>query len=351
MARESSSPLPVVEAHASLREAVEVIEARSASICLLIDPRGRLLGSLSDGDVRRAFLAGADLDDLARDWARSAPTTVPIGTDRSAVLDLMRALSVPQVPEVDGEGRVTRLHLLREIIGSEPRPNSAVILAGGRGTRLRAVLGDLPKPMVSVAGRPILERLVLHLVGAGITDIYLAVGYRAEVIEQHFGDGAAFGCRITYLHETEPRGTAGPLRDLVGSEAVGDPMIVLNGDLVTSFSVSSLLSTHGSAGARMTIAVTDYAHEVPYGVLLTEGPQRRVTGLEEKPTWIGTVNAGVYVIEPDVLERIPRDRPVPMTEVIEGCLQRGETVIAWQVVGDWHDVGRPEDLAVAKGEA
>jgi len=200
MAPDLNSSLPVVEVHASLRDAVEVIEAQSASICLLIDSHGRLIGSLSDGDVRRAFLAGAGLDDPAQAWARSAPMTVPVGTDRSAVLDLMRALSVPQVPEVDGEGRVTRLHLLKEIIGSEPRPNSAVILAGGRGTRLRDVLGDLPKPMVPVAGRPILERLVLHLVGSGITDIHLAVGYRAEVIQRHFGDGAAFGCRITYLH-------------------------------------------------------------------------------------------------------------------------------------------------------
>jgi dTDP-glucose pyrophosphorylase/CBS domain-containing protein len=351
MASEQSTALPVVQADASLREAVEVIEQRSASICLLVDPDGRLVGSLSDGDVRRAFLAGAGLDDRARAWARPDPATVPAGTDRSAVLDLMRALSVPQIPEVDGAGRVIRLHLLKEIIGSESLPNRAVILAGGRGTRLRKVLGDLPKPMVPVAGRPILERLVLHLVGSGVTDIHLAVGYRAEVIEQHFGDGAAFGCHITYLRETEPRGTAGPLRDLTVSDASTHPVLVLNGDLVTSFSVSSLLSAHRSAGASMTVAVTDYAHEVPFGVLLTEGPQRRVIALEEKPTWIGTVNAGVYVIEPDVLRHIPSDRPVPMTEVIEGCLERGQTVIAWPVVGEWHDVGRPEDLAVAKGES
>ncbi len=356
----SATALPTVSADASLRAAIEVIQERSASICLMVDSDGRLLGSLSDGDVRRAFLAGAGLDDPAQPWTRPDPTTVTSGTDRSAVLDLMRALGVPQIPEVDADRRVVRLHLLKEIVGSASLPNRAVILAGGRGTRLRSVTGDLPKPMVPVAGRPILERLVLHLVGAGINDISLAVGYGADVIEQHFGDGAAFGCTITYLAEDKPRGTAGPLRGLIEAgllEELGSPdptrsspLIVLNGDLVTSFSISGLLATHRATAARLTVAVTDYVHEVPYGVLRTEGPQRRVVGLEEKPSWLGTVNAGVYALDPALVFDIPAGRPVPMTEVIERCLERGETVTAWPVVGDWHDVGRPQDLARARGD-
>ncbi len=351
--------LPAVGVSATLRRALEVIEDRSASMCLILDDDGRLAGSLSDGDVRRAFLAGASLDDLAQPWSRPDPTTVISGTDRSAVLDLMRALAVPQIPEVDADGRVVRLHLLKEIVGSAPRPNRAVILAGGRGTRLRSATGDLPKPMVAVAGRPILERLVLHLVGAGVTDISLAVGYGADVIRQYFGDGEAFGCHLTYLTEDEPRGTAGPLRGLIEAglldtseardPARRTPVIVLNGDLVTSFSVSGLLATHRATAARLTVAVTDYVHEVPYGVLQTEGPGHRVTGLEEKPTWLGTVNAGVYAIDPALVADIPDGRPVPMTELIEACLERGDTVTAWPVVGEWHDVGRPQDLERARG--
>jgi len=342
------SSLPVVDIDSSLREAIEVIQEHSAAICLLVDGDHRLVGSLSDGDVRRAFLAGARLDDAVHTWAQVEPTTVPVGTDRSSVLDLMRALGVPQIPEVDAAGRITRLHLLREIIGSTPRSNRAVILAGGQGTRLRPVTGDLPKPMVRVAGRPILERLVLHLVGGGITDITLAVGYRAEVIEQHFGDGTAFGCSLRYLHEDEPRGTAGPLRGLLEDGMPSEPIIVLNGDLVTSFSVSGLLATHSAAGSSVTVAVTDYVHEVPYGVLDVEGPERRIVGLREKPTWIGTVNAGVYVVAPELIADIPEGRQVPMTEVIERCIERGDVVTAWPVVGEWHDIGRPQDLERAR---
>jgi NDP-sugar pyrophosphorylase family protein len=260
----------------------------------------------------------------------------------------MQALGIPQIPEVDSDGRVVRLHLLRNIIGGKERENTAVILAGGRGTRLRSVTGDLPKPMVQVAGRPILERLVLHLVGAGITDIRLAVLYGADVIEQHFGDGERFGCAIKYLREQEPLGTAGPLRGLL-EELPTTPVIVLNGDLITSFSVTGLLSAHEATGARMTVAVTDYAHEVPYGVFAIHGDDSRITGLAEKPTWHGTVNAGIYALEPSLLTDIPEGRSVPMTELIEHCLEQDQRVTAWRAVGDWHDVGRPDDLARAQG--
>ena len=346
------SGLPTAGIDATLREAITAIEAGSASICLLLDVDRRLVATLSDGDVRRAFVGGATLESPARSWAKSHPTTVPAGTDRSAVLDLMQALTLPQIPEVDADGRVVRLHLLKEIVGGPRRTNRAVILAGGRGTRLRSVTGDLPKPMVPVAGRPILERLVLHLVGSGITNVTLAVGFGADVIEQHFGDGSAFGCAISYLREDEPRGTAGPLRGLLGTdiESAGDePLIVLNGDLVTSFSVSGLLGAHRAGDARLTVAVTDYVHEVPYGVLETDAATGRVTALQEKPTWLGIVNAGVYALDPALIADIPADRAVPMTELIESCIGRGDTVIAWRVTGEWHDVGQPDDLARARG--
>ena len=344
----SDNALPRVYEHATLRDAVQVVQDFAVSVCLLEDEDGRLVGTLSDGDVRRAFLAGAALDGPARPWAALKPSTVPTGSERSAVLDLMQALGVPQIPEVDRDGRVVRLHLLRNIIGGPRRSNTAVILAGGRGTRLRPVTGDLPKPMVRVAGRPILERLVLHLVGSGITDVRLAVGYGAELIEQYFGDGQRFGCRIDYLREEQPLGTAGPLRGLLDA-LPEEPIIVMNGDLVTSFSVSGLLSAHGSTDAALTVAVTDYSHEVPYGVLSTDGDDGRVIGLSEKPTWIGTVNAGVYAIEPRLVAGIPVGRNVPMTELIERCIERGDRVTAWRTIGEWHDVGRPDDLARARG--
>lgn len=342
--------LPVAPVDATLRAAITVIQEHSAAICLIVDRHQRLVGSLSDGDVRRAFLAGADLGSVALPWAKPHPVRVDVGTDRSAVLDLMHALGIQQIPEVDERGRVTRLHLLREIVGATPLSNAALILAGGRGTRLRSVIGDLPKPMVSVAGRPILERLVLHLVGSGISDIWISVGDRAEVIEGHFGDGEGFGCRIRYVREQEPLGTAGPLRELLRVAALDAPLVVLNGDLVTSFSVSGMLAAHSARQASITVATTEYSHEVPYGVLKVDA-SRSVLEVEEKPTWIGLVNAGVYAIEPDVVSLVPEGRPVPMTELIEICIDRGEIVSSWPIIGPWHDVGRPADLERARGRS
>lgn len=340
-----------VRVDGSLREALERLQGSSTGIALVVDAEERLVGSLSDGDARRAFLAGAELDGPLRPWIHTAPVTVPSGTDRATVLDLMRARDVPQIPEVDADGRVLRLHLLKQILGGAPVASTAVVMAGGRGTRLRTVTRDLPKPMVPVAGRPILERLVLHLVGSGVHDVVMAVGYRADVIEEYFGDGGRHGCRIRYLREDRPLGTAGPLRgllDLEESRPGSDPLLVMNGDLVTSFSVAGLLDAHASAGARLTVAVTEYAHEVPYGVLEAEGGTR-VTGVFEKPIWRSTVSAGIYAIDPGLLPTIPADREVPMTDLITGCLDRGDEVHLWQVTGDWHDVGRPQDLAAARG--
>lgn len=342
--------MPSLPTGGTLRDALAVIDRHAAAICLVVDEDERLVGTLSDGDARRALLAGASIDGPALPWANERPHTVPQGTDRADILDLMQSLRLTQIPELDLDGRVSRLHLLRDIVGGVARTNTAVILAGGRGTRLHPVTEHVPKPMVTVAGRPILERIVLHLVSSGVTDIRLAVGYLAEQIEQHFEDGARFGCRITYLREREPRGTAGPLRDLLPS-LPSDPILVLNGDLLTSFSVESLLSAHEASGSALTVAVTDYFHEVPYGVVATRDDGERIASLEEKPTWSGLVNAGVYVVDPRLVSGIEPSRSVPMTEVVENALHRGDIVTAWRMSGDWHDIGRPDDLARARGHA
>ena len=318
----SDCALARVDAGAMLCDAVQVFQDFAVSVCLLEDADGRSVETLSDGDVRRVSLAGAALDGPAQPQAAKKPSTAPAGTESLAVLDPMQALDVPQISEVDSEGQVVRLDLLRDRVGGPRRSNTAVILAGGRGTRLRPVTGDLPKPMVRVARRPILE--------------------------QHFEDGERFGCRNSYLREEQPLGTAGPLRGLLKAFS-SEPIIVLNGYLVTSFSVSGLLSAHRSTGAALTVAVTNYAQEVPYGVLTTDGDDGRIVSLSEKPTWIGMVNAGVHAIEPRFVAEIPDGRSIPMTDRIERCSERGDRVTARRTIGEWHAVGRSDDLAGARG--
>lgn len=339
----------LITPEATIRDALEAIDRGTAAIALMADDRMRLLGTVSDGDLRRALLAGSQLDDGVAPVATRRPLVVREGTPRAEVLDLMRAQALLQIPVVDDEGRLVGLHLLREMLGREERPNWAVIMAGGRGTRLGVLTEATPKPMLRVAGRPILERLVLHLVGYGVRRIFLSVNYLSEVIEEHFGDGTALGCEIAYLREEGlSLGTGGSLRLLHdGDRRPEHPLLVINGDLVTDFSVPALLESHRHSRASATLAVRPYTHAVPFGVAQTTGSW--LTSLLEKPVESWLVNAGIYVLEPGLLERIPAGREFHVPELLQHCLDRGEHVNAWETDDDWEDVGRPEELVRARG--
>jgi len=341
----------LISADASIRDAMLAIDRGACEIALAVDGDRRLLGTVSDGDVRRALLSGATVDDPVKAYVTQAPYVASPTLGRAEVLDLMRARRISQVPIVDSSGRIFGLHTIRELLGAQERPNWAVIMAGGRGTRLAPLTERLPKPMVQVAGRPLLERLVLHLVGYGIQTILLSVNHLAEVIEQHFGDGGALGCRIGYLREQadRPLGTGGALGLIADLADQPDaPLLVLNGDLVTQFSVAALLDSHKASGAIATVAVKEYHHEIPFGVVeCSEG--ERLIRVAEKPiaTWL--VNAGIYVIEPSLIERIPRAISFPLTSLIQDCADRREAVGVWKVDADWQDIGRPSDLHTARG--
>ena len=344
----------VIPPGGTIREVMQTIDRGAEAIALVVNENGKLEGTVSDGDIRRALLEGAALDDEVLPYVNRQPVTAPTGSDRAAVLDLMRARRLKQIPVIDDAGRLTGLHVMQEVLGGEARPNWAVVLAGGRGSRLGQLTDTTPKPMLPVAGRPILERIVLHLVGSGITTIYLAVSYRADQIKEHFGDGSDLGCTIHYLDEDpeNPLGTGGPLRALRDlARPPVDPMLVMNGDLITSFSIRSILECHHEARATVTVALSEYHHDVPFGVAsLDERDPQLITLLEEKPRWTGLVNAGVYVIDPQVLELIPPRTSYPITDLVTASLLRGDRIAGWRLTGDWQDVGRPHDFARARGE-
>lgn len=336
---------------ATIRDSIVAIQDGGANISLAVDAAGVLVGIVTDGDVRRALLAGRQLADPVAEFIQRSPFTARPEESRTSTLDLMQARGLSQVPVVDERGTLVGLHLMRELLGQSPRPNIAIILAGGRGSRLMPMTTEIPKPMIEVAGRPILERILTHLVGFGIHRIALAVGYLSESIEQHFADGERFGCRIEYLREdpATPLGTGGPLSSLpdVYPDLV-DPVLVLNGDLITQFDVASLLESHSAAAAAVTIGVVTYTHEVPFGVLTT-GDDGLVTTITEKPVLEKMVSAGIYVFEPNLLKTVPRDQFIPMTHILADCVARGERIATWNCGVAWSDVGRPQDLARARG--
>ena len=311
----------VIRPRATLLDGLRAINDGRSGIAFVCDAAGRVLGTVADGDIRRALLAGKTLDSKCLDSTMHQDfLAVDESAGRAEVLDLMRAREISQVPILDGAGHLIGLHLMRELIGNEERTNWALILAGGRGSRLGPLTETTPKPMVTVAGRPILERLVLHLVGWGIRRIFLSVNHLAEVIENHFEDGGRFGCQIEYLREEVPLGTGGPL-SLLGRSPT-EPLLVMNGDLVTQVNVGRLLDFHSCGGYSATFGVRPYAVEIPFGV--AEVHDGRLVGLREKPTIQLLVNAGIYVLAP------------------------GARVAAFSIEDEWADVGRTEELRKAR---
>ena len=334
----------VVPVGGNLLDAMRTLEAGATEITLVVDQSERLVGTLTDGDVRRALLNGALLTAPLAPYMQPHFIKVGPGVSRSEVLDVMRACRIQQIPIVLDDGRLGGLHLMREIIGRPALPNWGVIMAGGQGMRLRPLTEVVPKPMIQVAGRPILERLILHMVGFGIHRIFLAINHLGSVVEAHFGDGAAFGCRIEYLRETTPLGTAGALTLL--PERPDHPLLVMNGDLVTQADLGGLLAFHETENRAMTVGVRPYVHTVPFGCVELEGD--RVLHMEEKPQLSRLVNTGIYAVAPSVLDRMPADQPATMPGLIESCLELGEPVGAFEIQGDWLDVGQWDQLKLAR---
>ena len=254
------------------------------------------------------------------------------------------ARQIERIPVLGADGRLAGLHTMRQMVSRAERPNRAVILAGGKGTRLHPITEQVPKPMVTVAGRPILERLILHLVSCGLSRFSISINYLGHLIEQHFGDGSRLGCEIEYLRETVPLGTGGPLA-LVRPPAL--PIVVLNGDLITQCDVGDLLDFHERGGYAATLGVRPYTIEVPFGVAEVEGD--RLRSLREKPTERSLINAGIYVLSPEAVALVPSGQEYPMTALFETLLAEGKPVGAHELEAEWLDVGRHDELRRARG--
>ena len=330
---------------ATLLEAMQVIDKGARGVAFVVSDSGKVVGTLTDGDIRRAILGGMDVNDpsvsdaMHREFVRAGPEL-----NRSEILDQMKALDVRHIPVID-DGRLVGLHLMRELLGTSDRANWAVLMAGGRGMRLMPITESIPKPMVRVAGRPILERLVLHLVGWGVRRIFISVNHLSSMIEDHFGDGSSLGCRIDYLREDTPLGSGGSLSLL--PDAPAEPLIVANGDLVTQVDIGRLLETHARGEHMATVGVYPYNVRIPFGVVYSE--DGCVTNIVEKPTHQHLVSAGIYVLEPDLLTRVPAGEMFPITELLADALDRRESVGMHVIEEEWADVGRPADLDRVRG--
>jgi dTDP-glucose pyrophosphorylase len=330
----------------TLREALATIDKAGCQIVLVVDEQRRLLGTLSDGDARRALLRGTHLSDAASVAMHRSPRKAHRDEPRAALLASMKQHGIHQLPLVDAHDVVVGLVVLDDLLVPEQRDNEIVVMAGGLGSRLRELTRDTPKPMLRVGSRPLLETIVLHFASQGFRRFSFAVNYRADQIEAHFGDGAAFGVEIRYLREEQRLGTAGALSLLPSAPTA--PVLVTNADLLTKEDYGQMIDTHAASAAAATMGVRDYEMQVPFGVVNEAGG--RVTSIDEKPTHRFLVSAGVAVLSPEAVALVPTGTAFDMPQLFETMLQRGLTVRSHRIDGYWIDIGRVADFERANAD-
>lgn len=334
----------LIETDAPIRDALKRIDAESTRFAIVVDESRRVLGVVTDGDVRRGLLAGVGLLDPVDRIMNRNPKLAAVNASDEEIQTMMRRELVQHIPIVDAEQRIVALRTLDTFFPAKRFQNRVVLMAGGLGKRLRPLTETVPKPMLPVGGRPLLETLVRTFVDQGFYRFDFSVNYRANIIEQHFGNGFSLGAEISYLKEEEALGTAGSLSLI--ADRPDQPFFVMNGDILTSINFRHMLDFHTQTGAAATMAVFEKGFDIPYGVVEIDGD--RLTAIREKPTHSFFVSAGIYILEPEVLERIEAGKFLDMPDLFAGMVEAGHRVSTFPIREYWRDIGQHHDLDLAE---
>jgi dTDP-glucose pyrophosphorylase len=335
-----------VDQSTKLGDIIKVINTGRAQIALVVDAEKHLIGTVTDGDIRRGLLSGETLYSQVKQFMFKDYSAVTEKSLKSEVLALMRQKSLQQIPVLDEDGRVLSLYLREELLLPESKSNWIVFMAGGQGERLRPLTESCPKPMLMVKDKPILEILFEQCFSSGFTKFFISVNYLKQQIIDYFGDGSRWGVEINYLQEQKQLGTAGALSLL--PQKPNDPFLVINADVLTRIDIINLLRFHQEQNSDATIAVLNHEITIPYGVVHSENS--KVLSIEEKPLLSQFVNAGIYVIEPHILNFLTPNVVCDMPDLLESVIQKNLTVSAFPIHEYWIDVGHHEKLQRANWE-
>ncbi|MDE2165857.1 MAG: nucleotidyltransferase family protein [Alphaproteobacteria bacterium] len=330
----------LVAPNASIEDAIRGINAGAIGIVLVTNGSGKLLGTVTDGDVRRAIIRKVNMSEPVSRIMNSAPRVVHVGATRDEILAVMYAHRLLQIPIVDDAFRVVAVETLQGV-GEHPRvDNWVLIMAGGYGTRLRPLTDTCPKPMLRVAGKPVLETILENFLSHGFHRFQIAVHYMADVIKNHFGDGSKWNATIRYVEEEKPLGTAGGLSLFKGDRKL--PLVVMNADILTRMNFVDLIRFHDHEGAAATMCARGYDYQVPYGVI--EAHEHVVRRIIEKPVQTFFVNAGIYVVSPNVVRLVPKGHSLDMPDLLQHLIDRGDKVALFPLHEYWLDIGQMADL-------
>ena len=327
---------------ASMREVMASIDKSAKQIALIVDSDDHLLGTVTDGDIRRALLSGMDMQAKASSFMNANPITGIVDESPALWQRTMQRHSLHHLPLLDATGRFRELAQISQPLEPE-RNNTVILMAGGLGTRLRPLTEAMPKPLLAVGDKPILQTIIENFTDQGFSKFILCINYQGEKIRQFCGDGSRWNAEIQYLEEDKPLGTAGALSLL--DKAPREPFFVMNADLLTKVDYVRLLDFHQNQGHIASMCVREYRHQIPYGVVKLD--KHRIVNVIEKPNYYYYVNAGIYCLSPEVLQYIPKDDYFDMTELFAKLIKLSKCVGSFPLREYWMDVGRMDDFRQA----
>ncbi|QAT40528.1 nucleotidyltransferase family protein [Clostridium sp. JN-9] len=323
----------------SIRQALQCIDTGARGIALLVNKDKTLVGTITDGDIRRAILKGTSLEDSVEKVAHFNPVSVNQSMTREEIKDIFIKKAVKDIPIVDDNNRVIDLISINDILLPEGKKNPVIIMAGGLGTRLKNLTKEIPKPMLKVGQDPMLQHIINNFKQYGYNKILLSVNYKSEIIENYFQDGFSYGVKINYIKETKRLGTAGGIK--LAREYIDTPFFVINGDIFTNLNVENMMNFHIENNYDITVGTIRHAFQIPYGVIDAE--KNNIKQLKEKPVVEYLINGGVYCLKPDIINLIPDNQYFEITDLINICIKNGRKVGSYEIKDYWMDIGKIED--------
>ena len=336
----------LVKKSSTIKEALQIIDKGAIQIALVIDEDEKLLGTLTDGDIRRGLLDNLTLENSVETIIFKTPTICKVDDTKEKIIETAVSKKLYQIPIVDKDGKLVGIEEIDELLKPKTKINKVVLMVGGLGTRLRPLTDNTPKPMLKVGNKPILETIIDNFKKHGFINILLSVSYKSEIIEEYFKDGSEFGVNIEYIHENKRMGTAGALSLI--RDKLDEDFFVMNGDLLTNINFENMMQYHLQNSSVATMGVREYDFQVPYGVVNVEG--ENILSIEEKPVHKFFVSGGVYVLSSDVLKFIPDDEFYDMPTLFEKIIEEKLKSISFPIHEYWLDIGRIEEFEKANDE-
>ncbi|MBF7071569.1 nucleotidyltransferase family protein [Aliarcobacter butzleri] len=336
----------IVKETTSIKEVLQIIDKSSKQLAIVVDKNKKLLGTISDGDIRRALLKNMSLSESVKDIYFKNPTVANINNSKEEIINICRVKKIHQIPVVDDNGNLIGIEILDELISKEEKTNKVILMVGGLGTRLRPLTENIPKPMLKVGNKPILQTIVEKFAEYGYTNIVMCVNYKSHMIQDYFSDGKDFGVNIEYVLENQRMGTAGALSLL--KDKPNEPFFVMNGDLLTNINFEHLHNYHVATNSIGTMCVREYDFQVPYGVVNIK--DSKIVSIEEKPTHKFFVSAGIYMLSEKVLDYIPQNQFFDMPTLFEKLISLNENTVSFPLREYWLDIGRIEEYKKANEE-